>query len=217
MKYNVLIFDMDGTILDTLEDMRLCMNYALRQSGFPERTPDEIRSFVGNGLHKLTERAVPEGTPEDVTERVFAELMAYYQAHCTDYTRPYDGIPETIRTLHGMGYRTAVVSNKADAAVQELVKEFFDGLFDVALGEKDGMKKKPAPDAVEYVLRKLGADRSDAVYIGDSEVDIATAENSKVDSIIVEWGFRDREFLKERGAKVFAKTPSDLLAILEGD
>lgn len=214
MKYKVLIFDMDGTILDTLKDMQLCMNHALRLSGFPERTLDEIRSFVGNGLYKLAERAVPEGTPQEVAERVFTDLKTYYMAHCTDHTKPYDGITDAIRTLHDAGYQTAVVSNKADSAVQELVKEFFDGLFDVALGEKDGLRKKPAPDAVDYVLKTLDAKREDAVYIGDSEVDIATADNSAVDSIIVEWGFRDRDFLKAHGAKVFAKTPSELISIL---
>lgn len=214
MKYKLLIFDMDGTILDTLKDLQNCINHALKLSGYPERTLDEVRSFVGNGLAKLVERAVPKEATAKDCEKVFSDLKAFYKEHCTDYTKPYDGIVETIRDLKLAGYKTAVVSNKADFAVQDLVKEYFDGLFDVSVGEKEGRKKKPAPDSVYYVLDTLHISKEDAIYIGDSEVDIETAKNAEIDSIIVEWGFRDKAFLVEKGANVFAKEPADIVSIL---
>jgi phosphoglycolate phosphatase len=214
MKYKIVIFDMDGTILNTMEDLRNCVNYALRQSGYPERTMDEVRCFVGNGLHKLVERAVPQGTDDEVVEKVFTDLKAYYREHCTDCTRTYDGIPELLVKLREMGVKTAVVSNKADYAVQQLVKVYFDGLFDMSVGEREGINKKPAPDSVYEVLKTLGFEKSESIYIGDSEVDVATARNAGIDSIIVEWGFRDRPYLEEQGAKVFAKTPEEVYEIL---
>lgn len=206
----LVIFDMDGTILNTLDDLKDTLNYALEQYHFPARTLEETRAFVGNGIHKLIERAVPEGTDAQTVENVFGTFLEYYQIHCMDRTRPYPGIVRLLQELKRAGMRTAVVSNKADAAVQELCERFFPGLFDFAVGEHEGVQKKPAPDMVQLALRALGTQEPDAVYVGDSDVDIATAKNSGLDSIIVTWGFRDREFLESQGADVFADTPEEV-------
>lgn len=214
MKYRLIIFDMDGTILNTIDDLADCTNYALRKLGLPERTLGEVRNFVGNGIAKLIDRSVPAGTDAVIRDKVYEQFTAYYKEHCADKTRPYDGIVELLGKLHESGYKTAVVSNKADFAVQDLCAEYFDGLFDMAVGAKDGVAKKPAPDSVNEVLDRLGIDRQDAVYIGDSDVDIATAANSGLDSIIVEWGFRDREFLIQHGAKVLVKKPEDVMSFI---
>lgn len=214
MKYKLIIFDMDGTILDSLEDLHRCLNYSLEMSGLAERSLEEVRRFVGNGIRKLVERGVPEGTPPQVVDKVFADYKVYYKEHCTDHTRPYDGIQGLLSELRRRGFKTAVVSNKADFAVQDLVVRFFDGLFDVAVGDREGFHKKPSPDSVYEVLNRLGLQKEDAVYIGDSEVDVATARNAGVDGITVEWGFRDRDFLQEQGARVFASRPEDILKLV---
>lgn len=203
----LVVFDMDGTILNTLDDLKDTLNYALGQYHFPARTLEETRAFVGNGIHKLIERAVPEGTDAQTVEKVFDTFLEYYQIHCMDQTRPYPGIVSLLQSLKEAGLLTAVVSNKADAAVQELCERFFPGLFDFAVGEHEGVQKKPAPDMVQLALRTLGTQASDAVYVGDSDVDLATAKNSGLDSIIVTWGFRDREFLESQEVDVFADTP----------
>lgn len=215
MKYKLIIFDMDGTILNTLEDLKNCLNYSLEKNGYPERTLEEVRQFVGNGIYKLIERATPDEIQKEETDKIFADFSEYYKEHCIDLTRPYDGIIDLIKELRHRGYMTAVVSNKLDFAVKDLVDKFFDGLFDISVGEREGILKKPAPDSVYLVLNELEVDKSNAIYIGDSEVDVATAMNAGIDSIIVEWGFRDREFLESEGAKVFAQKPADVLDILE--
>ena len=215
MKYKLVIFDMDGTILNTLEDLADSINYALSQNGFPKRTIDEVRCFVGNGIRKLVERAVPCGTSESGMNQVHESFTAYYKVHCADKTRPYDGILALIRRLREAGCLTAVVSNKADYGVQELCRDYFPGLFDVAVGEREGIRKKPSPDAVLEVLSRLGIKQEEAVYVGDSDVDLATAENSGLDCIAVEWGFRGREFLAEHGAKVIVSSPEEILGIMD--
>ena len=213
-EYELAIFDLDGTILDTLEDLAGSANYALTACGYPARTIDEVRRFVGNGVHKLIQRAVPEGTgPEDV-ERVFAAFKAHYADHSMDATRPYPYITFLLKGLKLKGMRLAVVSNKLDSAVGPLCEHFFPGIFDVAAGEKPGVAKKPAPDLVDYVLGELGISREKAVYIGDSEVDIATARNAGLDELIVTWGFREAAFLKEQGARRLVASPGELYDIL---
>ena len=202
MKHKLAIFDMDGTILDTLEDLKNSMNYTLEQFNCPKRTLDEIRLFVGNGIRNLIIRAAPPATDENTIDKMFAVFNEHYAVHCNDNTRPYDGIADLLKQLRINGVKTAVVSNKADYAVQTLVEKFFSGLFDYAVGEKAGVRKKPCPDSVNEVLKTLNIDRKDAVYIGDSEVDIATAENAKMDCISVDWGFRDRDVLIKNGATV---------------
>lgn len=216
MKYMIAIFDLDGTILNTLEDLADSTNYALKTCGYPERTMDEVRQFVGNGIRKLMERAVPEGTPVEEIDRVHETFTTHYKVHCADKTRPYDGIMELLQNLKKDGCKLAVVSNKADYGVQELCKQYFDGVFDFAVGEREGIRKKPAPDSVNEVLKTLGCSRDRAVYIGDSDVDIQTAANAQMDHIIVEWGFRDVPFLIAKGAKVLVEKPEEILEIVEG-
>jgi len=216
MKYTIAIFDLDGTILNTLEDLADSTNYALKTCGYPERTMDEVRQFVGNGIRKLMERAVPEGTPVEEIDRVHETFTAHYKVHCADKTRPYDGIMELLQNLKKDGCKLAVVSNKADYGVQELCKQYFDGVFDFAVGEREGIRKKPAPDSVNEVLKTLKCSRDWAVYIGDSDVDIQTAANAQMDHIIVEWGFRDVPFLISKGAKVLVEKPEEILEIVEG-
>ena len=214
MSYKLAVFDMDGTILDTLQDITNAINYALRVNSYPEHTIDEVRFFVGNGLAKLVERAVPEGSSEEVCKKVFDDLIPYYIEHSADTTKPYEGICELLKKLKAAGVKCAVVSNKADAAVQQLVIDYFDGLFDAALGESPAVKKKPAPDMTKKVLKELGIPEKDAVYIGDSDVDIQTARNSGLDEILVDWGFRSREFLVEHGAKRIVSTTDEVYELI---
>lgn len=214
MIYRAVIFDMDGTILDTLDDMAASINAALAEEGFPPRTVDEVRRFVGNGNHKLAERAVPAGTDGEAVERVFRAFHRHYRAHCADRTRVYDGIPALLLRLRGRGVRTAVVSNKADYAVQALAARYFPGLFDCAAGESASVRRKPAPDGVLSVLSALGVPKEEAVYVGDSEVDMETAENAGLPCISVTWGFRPRTFLLARGARLLADSADELEALL---
>ena len=218
MKYNTYIFDLDGTLLDTLQDLANSVNYALRQYGLPEHPLDDVRRFVGNGVRLLMERAVPDGAQHPQFEAVFATFRQHYMEHSLDTTRPYDGIVETIHELKQRGCRLAVVSNKMMAATQELVAHFFPEI-EVAIGEHEaaGIRKKPAPDTVFEALRQLGlvvgGKTADTVYVGDSDVDIATARNSGLPCISVLWGFRDKPFLLEHGATTFVSTPQELLTI----
>ena len=210
------VFDLDGTILDTLEDLRDSLNYALGAWGCPPRTTEEVRRFVGNGIRKLVERGVPADAGPALTERVYETFVPYYQAHCSIKTAPYPGIPELIARLRAQGVRCAVVSNKADPAVQALCSRYFPGCFDLAVGERPGIRRKPAPDSVNAVLAALDTPRERAVYIGDSEVDLATARNAGLDCILVEWGFRDRAFLQAQGGTVFVSSPEELLDRIVG-
>ena len=210
--YNTFIFDLDGTLLNTLDDLAASVNYALRTHGMPERTLDEVRSFVGNGVRLLMERAIPEGAANPRFEETFATFRAYYMEHSLDTTRPYDGIPEMIHTLKQRGCRLAVVSNKFYAATQELIRHFFPEIT-VAIGEHEaeGIRKKPAPDTVFEALRQLEVGKEKAVYVGDSDVDLQTARNSGLPCISVLWGFRDHDFLLAHGATTFISRPEELL------
>lgn len=208
--YDTYIFDLDGTLLDTLKDLAASTNYALRHLGMPEHSVDDVRRFVGNGVKKLMERAIPEGlnNPDfDETYRVFRE---HYLAHGLETTRPYDGIMPLLQRLKAADKRIAVVSNKFFDATQELCAHFFDGLVDVAIGEREDIRKKPAPDTVVEALRKLGVGKENAVYIGDSDVDVETARNARMPCISVLWGFRDRQFLADHGAKTFVSSPEEI-------
>ena len=212
--YETYIFDLDGTLLYTLDDQTASTNYAMRVSGFAEHTKDEVRRMVGNGVRKLIERAVPGGTENPKYEKTYTEFMAHYLRHSLDTTRPYPGVMEMLETLKRQGKRLAVVSNKYCKATESLCSTFFKGLIDVAIGENEnaGIRKKPAPDTVTEALRRLGADKGTAVYVGDSEVDIATARNCGMPCISVLWGFRDKDFLKQNGATAFAASPEDITA-----
>lgn len=211
----LLIFDLDGTILNTLDDLAASTNYALEQNSMPKRSLDEVRAFVGNGIRKLIERAVPSGSSEAEKKAVLESFTAHYKAHSADKTRPYDGIVELLEQLKIQGYLMAVVSNKADFAVQSLCETYFPGTFTFVVGERDGIRRKPAPDSIYEVLEQLNIPKEEAVYIGDSDVDAETAKNAGIDLIAVTWGFRDREVLEATGAKVFAQTPKEILDVLQ--
>ena len=223
MIYNTYIFDLDGTLLDTLGDLAASVNYALRTHKLPEHSIDDIRRFVGNGVRLLMERAVPDGAANPLFEDAFATFRHYYMAHSMDTTRPYDGILETLSELKSRGCHMAVVSNKMMAATQELCRYFFSDTIEVAIGENEaeGIRKKPAPDTVFVALDALGFSRDSlekpripkhsAVYVGDSDVDIQTAHNAELPCISVLWGFRDRDFLIRNGAETFISAPSELL------
>ena len=211
-KYSIYVFDLDGTLLDTLGDLAASVNYALRSHGMPEHSIEDVRRFVGNGVRKLMERAVPEGADNPQFEAAFATFRAYYMEHVQDTTRPYEGIPETLATLKAQGCRLAVVSNKMRKATEELCRHFFPDTIEVAIGEDEaaGIRKKPAPDTVFEAVCVLG-DKGDAVYVGDSDVDIQTAHNAGIPCISVLWGFRDKDFLLQHGAKTLISAPQELL------
>ena len=219
--YNTYIFDLDGTMLDTLQDLADSVNYALRQHGMPEHSIDDIRRFVGNGVRLLMERAVPDRAENPQFEVTFATFRQHYMKHSLDTTHPYEGISELIHELKARGCKMAVVSNKMMAATQDLVRHFFPDI-EVAIGENEaaGIRKKPAPDTVFEALRQLGypptshpSPLTSVVYVGDSDVDLATARNSGIPCISVLWGFRDRDFLLAHGATTFVEHPLDILAI----
>ena len=207
---------MDGTILNTIDDIAAATNHALAVYGLPEHTVDEVKYYVGNGMAKLIERAVPEGTSEETRAHVMNEFLDYYKDHSAVKTGPYEGIRELLERLKKAGVRTAVASNKPDVAVRDLVVKYFDGLFDAAVGDMQGQRVKPAPDMCEKIFRELGMGPENAVYIGDSDTDILTARNSGLDEILVSWGFRGRAFLEEHGAKIICDTTDEVYDIVVG-
>lgn len=211
MGFETVIFDLDGTLLDTLDDLMGACNYALRQVGAPERTRAEVRAFVGNGLGRLMELALPGGRDNSSFDEALSLLQSYYRAHNKVKTAPYSGIPELIDELMRRGISMAVVSNKPDSSVKPLAAEFFPHMFPVAIGERPGVRRKPAPDTVLEALKELGKDLSTAVYVGDSEVDLATARNAGIPCISVTWGFRDRNVLDAHGGAMYADSPEDVL------
>lgn len=207
-----VIFDLDGTLLNTLDDLADSTNYALSRFGYPTRTIDEVRQFVGNGVAKLIERAIPEGKNNPNFEKCLAIFKENYAQNMYNKTAPYNGILEMLSNLKSKGIKIAVVSNKFDLAVKELCKKYFEGFIDFAAGENEaqGIKKKPAPDTVISVLNEFNFAPEDAVYVGDSDVDIMTAKNSKMPCISVTWGFRDEKFLLENGATILINAPSEI-------
>lgn len=213
-RYSACIFDLDGTLLNTIDDLAASCNYALRAHNMPEHTVDEVRQYVGNGVRKLVERAVPQGVDPEQFEEVYATFRKHYTEHSLDSTRPYEGVMEMLATLKSFGTPMAIVSNKFMAATQELCRHFFSGYIDVAIGESETIRRKPAPDTVFEATRQLGVKPEDCVYIGDSDVDIATARNSGMPSISVLWGFRDKPFLMQHGAQTFAATPKEVVELV---
>ena len=210
-----MIFDMDGTVLDTLDDLADSVNYVLARYGMPARSKEEYRMFFGNGIRHAIRCAVPPGCPDEVIDGMLPVFREYYNLHCLDRTRPYSGIPELMGELRKQGYRMAIVSNKIDSAVRELNDRFFSDYVSIAVGEKPGIRRKPAPDTVLASLAQLHASKDEAVYVGDSEVDLQTAGNAGLPCIAVLWGFRDRRLLAENGAAYFADTPDDILTLLK--
>lgn len=212
---DTVIFDLDGTLLNTLDDLMDSVNYALKECGFKERTYAEIRAFVGNGVRLLIERALPFGVSAEQTERCFQLFTKHYDKNMNNKTRPYDGIEAALKAVKDRGLKTAVVSNKYDSAVKELVFSLFGEFIDEAVGESENVKKKPAPDGVEAALRSLGSQKAAAVYVGDSDVDALTARNSCLKFIGVTWGFRDREVLESLGAEIIIDSPPQLISALD--
>ena len=216
MSVQAVVFDLDGTLLNTLEDLTDAVNFALKKYYKPDRTLDEVREFVGNGIAKLIERAVPDGTDSIEQEEILSAFRHYYGIHCQDKTAPYEGILEVLEELNKKNIKMAVVSNKADFAVQELIPVYFGELINVAKGENEaaGIRKKPAPDMVEAALQELGCTRDQAVYVGDSEVDAMTAANLGLSFIGVSWGFRERSLLEKNGAMAIIDEPKELLKLV---
>ena len=214
MRYQTAIFDMDGTILETLEDMCASVNVTMDHVGYPRRTMDEVRRIVGNGAAKLIERCMPAGAEDPRYPAALEFYRAYYDAHAQIKTGPYPGIPELLNQLSREGVRLAVVSNKPDEAVRALTERYFPGVFPVAIGNRDGWATKPAPDSVYEAMCLLGARRESTVYVGDSDVDVDTARNAGLDSVIVTWGFRDEDFLRAHGAQHLAHNTDELYEML---
>ena len=214
MGYQTVVFDMDGTILETLADIHHSVNVTMDAMGYPHRSFEEVRGFVGNGAARLIRCCVPEGCNEEDCQQALNYYKAYYGKHAQDATAPYPGIPELLKTLKGRGIQLAVVSNKPDDSVKELCEAYFPGVFPVAIGDHPDRRKKPAPDSVFAALEILGVPAEGAVYVGDSEVDLTTAKNAGLPCIAVTWGFRDEAELRKQGAVTLAHTPEELLNML---
>ena len=212
--YEAVIFDLDGTLLDTLEDLYIATNRGLARHGLPLRTREEVRAFVGNGVEMLIRRAVPAGCDEATVTAVLADFKVIYAAICREHTAPYPGIPELLEALQAAEIPVAVVSNKFDQATGQLCKQYFGDLVAVAVGERAGVRKKPAPDMVFEALRMLGRTARTAVYVGDSDVDIQTARRAGIPCISVTWGLRDEDFLIGQGACRLAHSPRELWEML---
>lgn len=212
---NTIIFDLDGTLLNTLADLHACFNEAITSFGYPKRTLAEIKSFVGNGIKKAIERALPNGVEEEMLNKIVDYFKFYYAEHMFEFTKPYDGILELLKELKEKGYKLAVVSNKYNDAVNDLVKNYFGEFIDIAIGEGYGIRKKPEIDGALKAIKALDSDVEHSIFVGDSDVDIQTAKNLGIPCISVLWGFRDKEFLIERGGSVFANETKDILEIIE--
>lgn len=214
--YRAVIFDLDGTLLDTLDDLTKAVNDSLALHHLPLRSRQEIRDFVGNGVARLISRAVPEGTADRLTTAVLSDFKEFYTRCYRDRTRPYDGIPSLLEELRRRGIRTGIVSNKFDAAVKDLSSHYFPSLIEVAVGEREaeGIRKKPAPDTLLLAMAQLEVLPRETLYVGDADTDILTARAAEVDCISVTWGFRDKEFLLSHGARTLIHHPQDILSLL---
>lgn len=211
---NTVIFDLDGTLLNTLDDLTDAVNFALTKNNFPIHSTEEIKSFVGNGIKKLIERSVPKNCSEEMLKKCFEDFCIFYEKHMNDKTKPYSGIIEMLSQLKKAGFKTAVVTNKADFAAQVLCKVIFGDLITVAVGADENTRHKPYPDTTLKALKKLGAKAENAFFVGDSDVDVQTAANSGIDFIGVLWGFRDKSVLESAGAAVFAENARELTRLL---
>lgn len=218
MLIKAAIWDLDGTLLNTLDDLAQSTNAALEANGLPERTTDEVRAFVGNGVHKLIERAVGEpGEAHPKFQDVLDCFVAHYGVHSKDQTRPYDGVMEVLDALLAQGVKHAIVSNKVDFAVKALSRDYFGERMVSAVGDDPSRRRKPAPDSVWEAMRQMGVTQEECIYIGDSDVDVITARNAGIPCIAVTWGFRSEESLIAAGAQHIARKPEDILRIIAAD
>lgn len=215
MKYKTVIFDLDGTLLDTLDDLVTSVNEYLAASGHPQRTREEIRGFLGYGAMELVRDALPEPLPPEELEKAVEDYKKVYRRNMTDSTRPYAGIMDMLRDLNKAGVKTAVVSNKPDNSVVDLCREMFGGLVDIAAGDQPGYPRKPDPHLVKHVMRKLDADPATTLYVGDSEVDVETAKNAGVHGAAVTWGFRDRDVLEQQNPEYLVDSPQELEEVIQ--
>jgi phosphoglycolate phosphatase len=216
MKKNTVIFDLDGTLLNTLDDLADSTNFALKKFSYPTKTTEEVRSFVGNGVTKLIERAIPDGKLNPNFNSCLEIFKENYSKNMYNKTSPYLGIVEMLKTLRDKGCNIAVVSNKFDMAVKNLCEKYFENLVDVAIGEDEanGIKKKPAPDTIFKAMRILSVDKEDCIYVGDSEVDIQSAKNAEIPCVSVLWGFKNKDFLIQNGANIIVSSPEEIVRIL---
>lgn len=215
MKYTTIVFDCDGTLLDTLTDLRNAVNYVLRAHDLPERSVPEVKAALGNGVAHLMRQSLPDSISEAEFNTYLDEFKAYYGEHLQDYTAPYSGMLDVLDTLRAKGYKLAIVSNKIQEGITPLNKEYFGDRLPVAIGERPGLQRKPAPDMVLQALKELGSTQDESIYIGDSEVDVATAKNSGLLCIGVTWGFRDEQLHKDLGVTHIARKAEDIVTIIE--
>lgn len=209
-----VIFDLDGTLLYTLEDLKDSVNFALSKFNYPQKNLEEIRKFVGNGVKVLMELSIPQGENNKNFDECLAIFKTHYAQNMYNKTKPYDGIIEMLETLQQQGFRTAVVSNKFDLATKELCKKYFAEKIEIAIGESENIRKKPAPDSVFKVMEILNSNKTSTYFVGDSEVDIQTAQNANIKCISVTWGYKNEEFLLKNGAKFLANSPQEILKII---
>lgn len=209
-----ILFDLDGTLLNTLDDIWASVNYSLAQNGYPLRSKEEIRSYLGNGAKVLIEKSLPSESRKEAAEKVLNIFRSFYLPHAMDTTSPYQGVPDLLRALKKRGYKTAIVSNKPDTAVQELYQTFFASLIDVAIGELPEIRRKPCPDMLLKAMSQLGSTSEECIYVGDSEVDYQTACNIGLPCVSVSWGFRNRSYLESIGASPIIDSPDELLSLI---
>lgn len=214
MKYNTIIFDLDGTLLNTLDDLRDSLNDILLRKGYAPQSLEAVKRYVGNGVKNLILRALPESCDEEEVLRVLEEFKSHYKNNMQNKTRPYNGIMELLLDLHRFNLKIAIVSNKFDTAVKSLSRTYFGNLIPVAIGETAEIKRKPAPDSIFAAIKELGADINKTVLVGDSETDVQTAKNAGIPCIGVTWGFRNREVLRNEGADYLIDTPRELLTLI---
>lgn len=215
MKYDTIIFDLDGTLLDTLEDLMDSLNHALVMHGYEPRTLEQVRQSVGDGVKMLVRRSLPENTTDEEIEKCLSDFTSHYKTNMRNKTRPYNGIKEILYTLKIFKCNVAIVSNKFDSAVKELADYYFPGMIDAAIGESAEVRRKPAPDSIYAAIRRLGSDISKSIFVGDSETDVRTAKNAGIPCIGVTWGFRSRRVLEKEGADYIIDYPTELFSILK--
>lgn len=215
MKYTTIVFDCDGTLLDTLTDLRNAVNYVLRAHDLPERSVPEVKAALGNGVAHLMRQSLPDSISEAEFNTYLDEFKAYYGEHLQDYTAPYPDMLDVLDTLRAKGYKLAIVSNKIQEGITPLNKEYFGDRLPVAIGERPGLQRKPVPDMVLQALKELDSTQDESIYIGDSEVDVATAKNSGLLCIGVTWGFRDEQLHKDLGVTHIARKAEDIVTIIE--